>query len=255
MYSLDNINYCLDSIYSHYYDLYITHNGFDYVQEAQSWCNAMHLTTLVFFHQKPPVKFKKEDGVILKNALDKTNKIFMSQEIGAAWGASTWNNTYIIEYGVPVPELISERTKSILFINQSNNTQIHNLYSSLVNKFHGADLLQILPLDINIITKTLLDYRVVVDMDNTINSLLASACGCKVITSPMVSLNADIKEVYKVMNYDGLTKMIENIMLEPISDRDIKFNQQLINNQYSYNTFSNKVTNILTKAKKEIFVL
>lgn len=255
IFNLDAANYCLDTAYSHYYDLYITHNGFDYAQQAQNWCNAMHLNALVFFHKKPPAKFKKEDSVILKNSLDKTRKIFIGQEIASAWASNTWSNAHTIEYGIPVNKAIPDKTKSILFINQSNNSQIQSLYSGLVKQFPNSDLLHTMSLDIDIVTKTLSDYTIVVDMDSTINILLAAACGCKTITSPMVSIDADIRESYKIINYDSLSKIIENIILEPISDNDIKFNQQIIDEHYNYTTFKNQITDIMTKAKKEMFVL
>jgi hypothetical protein len=255
MFSLDTINYCLDTTYSHYYDLYITHNGFDYAQEAQNWCNAMHINALVFFHKKPPAKFKKEDGVILKNALHKTHKVFIGKEIAESWSYNTWTNTSVVEYGVPTHQSTAEKTKSVLFINQSNDSQISSMYSSLIQKFPNSDLLQTPSLDIDIVAKLLSQYAVVVDMDNTINILLASACGCKTITSPIVSINADIKESYKIINYDSLSKIIENIILEPINENDIKYNKQIIHQYYNYHDFKNQITNILTKAKKEMFVL
>jgi hypothetical protein len=255
IFSLDTINYCLDTTYSHYYDLYITHNGFDYAQEAQSWCNAMHLNAVVFFHKKPPAKLKKEDAVILKNSLYKTHKIFVGPEIAASWNADTWTNAHIVEYGVPVMESVPKKNKSILFINQSNNSQVNNLYSSLVQKFPNSEILQTLPLDMGTAIKTLSDYTVVVDMDSPINILLASSCGCKTITSPIITINADIRESYKIMNYDNLTKIIENIIFEPINNSDINYNKDIINKNYNYNNFKNQLADILTKAKKEIFIL
>lgn len=254
--SIESVDLCLESSYSYYYDMYIGHNCFEYAQNTINACAAMHIPAVLFFHSNAPQKIKKEDIYILKNTLAKTRKIFCSADIANSWNYGVFRDADVVPYGVPLAKIYKpEKSKDILLINNTNNNQITNLHSKLSNKYKKCDVVSSLTMNSQQNIDILSNYKIVLDIDNTINILCAISSGARVIGSSAMNLSDDFKHFYKMPNYNHIETVIDNIISDEVTEEEVQHNHSILNSNYNYDKFCNEILSILGGAKREAFII
>jgi hypothetical protein len=250
-----NINTHLFSSDYYYYDMYITNNCLDYTDSTKNIHQMLHLKDMVFLHSAPPKKLKKEDIVLLSGMLKNTHKIFLHREIANDWSASPGAKSHIINYGIPNPVTndLTDKNKNVLVINTDNNSQISSMFRHISATFPNSDTMSSIPLSLAELYKTLGQYKVVIDINKTINCLCAIANGCKVITSAP-NLDVQLVNIEIISDYSNILATIQKLLLSSVTEGEILHNQQILTNNYSYGLFQDKILEVLNNIKtKEIY--
>lgn len=128
---------------------------------------------ILFFHIKPYNFIKKEDILILDNALKKHKKICFSEEI-LSWNLS---NNIFVNYGVPNIKVSSNNQKSILVLNLTNNQQTVTVYNILKSKFKDTDILYANDFSLEELYEIVSSYKICIDFDSYYNLIFAGSCG------------------------------------------------------------------------------
>jgi hypothetical protein len=227
----------------------------EHTQQTKTLASQEHLIDIVWFHNSPPVKFKKEDIALVKNQLHDTKKIFSDTQTLRAWGCDINENHIVIPYGIPVFENLDNinKTESVLVMNTNNSQEIGNLYQHIKNEFPTAQIINGLQ---NIDSMQTLygimsKYKVCIDIYNPLNILISQYLGCKAITS--TSHSPEIKGITQLFDYSNVNTVLHSIINDELSKEDILHNQSLIELTYDFNSFHNSVNTLLQKIKLEEF--
>jgi hypothetical protein len=243
------------TLQNYYYDLFWSNNFLEHTQQTKTLASREHLIDIVWFHNSPPVKFKKEDIALVKNQLHDTKKIFPDTQTLKAWGCDINEKNIVIQYGIPIFENLNNinKTESILVMNTNNSQEINNLYQHIKNEFPAAQIINGLQHIDSI--QTLYDiiskYKVCIDIYNPLNILISQYLGCKAITS--TSHSPEIKGITQLFDYSNVNKVLHSIINDELSKEDISHNQSLIQFTYDFNSFHNSVKTLLQKIKLEEF--
>jgi hypothetical protein len=244
-----------NTLQNYYYDLFWSNNFLEHTQQTKSLASQEHLIDIVWFHNSPPVKFKKEDIALVKNQLHDTKKIFSDTQILKSWGCEIDENHIVIPYGIPVFENLNDmsKTESILVMNPNNSQEINNLYQHIKNEFpttqiiNGLQHIDSMQTLYGIISK----YKICIDIYNPLNVLISQYLGCKTITS--TSHSPEIKGITQLFDYSNINAVLHSIIDDELSKEDILHNQSLIQSHYNFNSFHNSTNTLLQKIKFEEF--
>jgi len=243
------------SLQNYYYDLFWSNNFLEHTQQTKTLAHNQHLIDIVWFHNSPPVKFKKEDIALVKNQLQDTTKIFSEIQTLKAWGFDINENSIVIPYGIPIFENLDNinKTESVLIMNPNNSQEINNLYQHIKTEFPTAQIINGLQ-HINSI-KTLYSivskYKVCIDIYNPMNVLISQYLGCKTITS--TSHSPEIKGITQLFDYSNINTVLHSVVNDDLSKEDILHNQAWIQSNHSFNAFYDSTNKLLQKIKLEEF--
>jgi hypothetical protein len=189
---------------------------------------------------------KKEDLIILQNALRGTRKITFSNFIKQSWPL----DLSIINPGIPkYPINIHDNKKSIVLLSNHNKRQCKIIHQQMLAILPDAGIITEFD-SLDRVADTLSMYRVALVFDGYINVLFAAACGCSIIANndyghdyimtfrDSDSLNHSIKQSLK--NYDYQRNM------------DIRLN---ILDTYDFDVFDKEISNVFVKQAEEPFII
>jgi hypothetical protein len=250
-----NLYHTNSSLQNYYYDLFWSNNFLEHTQQTKTLANNQHLIDMVWFHNGPPIKFKKEDIALVKNQLHDTIKIFSDIQTLKAWGCDIDEKNIIIQYGIPIFEDLDNisKTESILIMNPNNSQEINNLYQHIKNEFPTAQIINGLQhIDsISTLYGIISKYKVCIDIYNPMNVLISQYLGCKTITS--TTHNPEIRGITLLFDYSNINKVLNSIINDELSKEDILHNQSWIQSNHGFNAFYNSVNTLLQKIKFEEF--
>lgn len=242
---------------NYYYDLFWTNNFLEHTQQTISLVKQIHLLDVVWFHNNPPLKFKKEDIVLVSQHLRNSIKICADASIMQAWGFDHDTETKVIPYGIMSSDIdYSNKTESILLLNFNNNTDITNLYEFIKQDFPAAVMINSLDHvhSLNELYSIIAKYHICIDIYNSLNVLIAQYLGCKVITSTEQA--KQLIGVIQLSDYGNIKEVLQSALNDNLSHTDILSNRNWIQETYNYQTFHNSVMSILSEIKtKEFFTI
>jgi hypothetical protein len=243
------------SLKNYYYDLLWSNNFLEHTQQTKAIANQEHLTDIVWFHNSPPTKFKKEDIALVKNQLHDTKKIFSDMSVLRAWGYNVDDNNIVIPYGLPVFENLDaiNKTESVLVMNPNNSQEIYNLYQHIKTEFPTAQIINGLQhIDsMNALYSIMSKYKVCIDIYNPMNILISQYLGCKSITA--TSHSTEIKGITQLFDYSKINTVLRSIINDELSKEDVLHNQSWIQSNHNFEEFYNKTNKLLQKIKIEEF--
>jgi hypothetical protein len=243
------------TLQNYYYDLFWSNNFLEHTQQTKALASQEHLIDIVWFHNSPPVKFKKEDIALVKNQLHDTKKIFCDTQTLKTWGYDINENHIVIPYGIPVFENIDNinKTESILLMNINNSQEINNLYQHIKSEFPTAQIINGLQhIDsIQTLYSIMSKYKVCIDIYNPLNVLISQYLGCKSVTSTRHS--PEIKGITQLFDYSNINTVLHSIINDELSKEDVLHNQSLIQFTYDFNSFHKSTNALLQKIKLEEF--
>lgn len=249
-----NVKYLNSSMSHYYYDLFWSNNFLDHTQQTMQLANKLHLIDIVWFHANPPIKFKKEDVALVRNQLQKSIKILPDSATMKSWGFNEDNST-IIPYGIPSrPDFENiEKTETVLVMNPNKSQDVLSLYDHIKTAIPTVQILNGLEnIDsIETLYSTVSKYKVVIDIYNPLSILVAQYLGCKSITA--TSHTSSLKGITQLMDYSSINQVLSSVLNDSLSFDDIKSNQKWIQENHSFDTFTNSVSKLLHKIKFEEF--
>lgn len=249
-----NISYFNSPMSNYYYDLFWSNNFLDHTQQTIQLSHQLHLIDILWFHANPPLKFKKEDIALVRNQLQKSKKIFPDLATMKSWGFDEKDGT-IIPYGIPVKEEFEsiEKTEPVLIMNPNNNQDIANLYEHIKTAIPAAQTISNLQNinSIDLLYNTMAKYKVVIDIYNPLNVLIAQYLGCKSITS--TSHSPSIKGITQLFDYSSINQVLSSVLQDSQSTEDIESNRTWIKNNHSFDNFVNSISTVLNTIKSEEF--
>ena len=242
-------------IKNYYYDLFWSNNFLEHTQQTKAIASQEHLIDMVWFHNNPPTKFKKEDVALVKSQLHNTKKIFSDISVLRAWGFDIDQNNIVIPYGLPTFENLKfiDKTESILVMNPNNSQEIYNLYQHIKTEFPTAQIINGLQnIDsMNTLYDIVSKYKVCIDIYNPMNILISQYLGCKSITATTHS--AEIKGITQLFDYSNVNSVLHSIINDDLSKEDVLHNQLWIQSNHSFKEFYDKTNALLQKIKLEEF--
>jgi len=256
---VDNINLFFDGdeVSDYYYDCYFSNNFLDHTNNTKKLSDKAHLKDIIAFHYPPPPSFKKEDVVLLQNNTKHIHKIFFGEHIMQSWRYPQDNKTTIINYGIPVTEWSATRDKNVLIFNLENNPQIDTLHKTISSNIPNTDIIKAISpsnISINNLGQFLSQYKVCIDLGNTVNTLFAMSCGVECV-SPITN-DKDNPLMHNISDFNSILYTLTNILSKNTSEQTRHEGSELIYSKYDYNTFKNNMVEYMTNFKNnEIFVL
>jgi len=214
-------------------------------QQIQNININYHVNAIVFIHSRAPDPLKKEDKYILSEKLNSVTKIFFSKEIQDSW--SLKNNIYLIPYGVKL--LNTEKTKNILLINTSKNSNIDKLYAYTKNIYNDCDILYDI-IDYDLMIDYISQYKIVISLENTYDSLVGAASGCYVISNNLKDNN--LPSVIYLNNFTTIVHTIQSI-LNFKNDNSIEISKSYIQENYPINKFYASIKDIFLNCNNKVF--
>ena len=212
----------------------------------------LHINSLVFFHNPPQKKFKKEDCIILKNNISSSYKVLTTNELVGAWLPSD-NRWSVIDYGIvdPGPIDYQIKNKNILILNINNNPNIDQIFQTLKQYHQDIDILNSMPKNLEDLYSLLENYRICIDFENLINALTASVLQCYCITSyfcPHLSYYTHIKNIEDINNcISNIENSIDNKKLIDQKDKILEI--------FSFDNFNKRLSLLMYSITKEKFLL
>lgn len=249
-----NIRYLNNSIPNYYYDLLWSNNFLDHTQQTLQLAQKLHLIDIIWFHANPPIKFKKEDIALVRNQLHKSIKVFPDAATMKSWGLDK-DNAIIIPYGIPnIQEYKNvEKTESVLVMNTTNNQDIVNLYNHIKTGIPTTQIINGLEhvSSVQDLYSIIARYKVIIDIYNPLNVLIAQYLGCKSITA--TNLSPNIKGITQLLDYSTINQVLPVVLNDLLTKDDINSNQKWIEENHSFDSFVTSVGHILHKIKFEEF--
>lgn len=246
--NIDNISVFPLSNYNNYvsYDAILSNNPIAFSPQA-SQLASLHINSIIYFHSKCPNNFKKEDKFLLKKSINNSCKIFSSSYIMNDWSFEMEDkNTYILPYGIAVPNIDLHKTISVVVLNTNNNPTIDTLYKYIKQIFKDAILINH-STDDNIIHNALRQAAVCVETESAFNIITAIANGCAVISSMDW-----IQEygMFKIHSYENLIQEIHTRLQEYNYEKAGECRDEILK-KYDNQIFMNSFNQIITNIKQE----
>lgn len=239
--------------YAPWYNLSISNDPISFSQNHLDQSANMHINNLLFFHNAVPPQFKKEDILILKKHLKNSFKILCSSEFAKSWLPSDpkW---VTVEYGIPyIPNDSENDRDNIVIFNFNNNDNISSIYNGIKSKIDNVSMLINMPKSLDALYNILYKTKITIDFENHINSLCSAMCGCFCVTS------YDINELFyfkKISSLNNITNDILSLLEKnSINNDHIKTQQDELNNKFSFEIFTQRVSSIIHSITKEKYIL
>jgi hypothetical protein len=216
-------------------------------QKVSSLQLQYHTQALLFIHNNPPAALKKEDKYILSQKLNNTTKVFFDENIKKSWGLSD-KDCHTIPYGVESKNPI--KTKDIVVLNPTNNSNIIKIYQYIKNLNNNVDLLTS-PIDYNSCIDLIGQYKIAICLDNSYDALLCSALRCRVISN--IDLDNKFHSTCKITDYNHIMQTISKFLDRNDTD-DIDKTIEHINLFYKLDIFMDSIKLILSNFQHRAYV-
>ena len=191
---------------------------------------------------------------MINNNIRREKKIFFSQYISDNWDLISYK--IVTGYGIPTDKFYVDSTNSlskndILLLNFEKQPAMQNFAGVLTENGLTVDIVEEMNCDINLVNK----YKVVIDFNehNISNLLCAISCGCHAITymTEMVVNNySDTPNLYLAKS----VKDIIDICKVCLSKQSVSA-KEYIEKKFPFDTFRDKITNLVHQANSEAFII
>lgn len=238
------------------YNVGITNNIIGY--SSQKIFTQLHLNSIIFTHSYKPKQVKKEDLVLINNNLTKEKKIFFSQDVSDSWDLIS--NKIVIKYGIPTDKFYIDNNDSlsknnILLLNFEKQPAMENFAAILIENGLTVDIVEEMNCNIDLVRDLFNKYKIVIDFNehNITNLLCAVSCGCHAITymtEMTVNNYSDTPNIYLARSIKDIIDICK-VCLPKQPDPA----QQYIEKNFPFNTFKDKITNMVHQANNEVFVI
>ena len=221
----------------------LINNPVDFAQKMQSYMSFAFVSKTLFYHFLPPPFFKKEDINILGENVSSCRKISFIEH----------NNAWLVpdmismNYGVP-GDIISNilgkyKSKDILIMNLNNNNQSDIVYKQLETAYPAlsVDCLKEYSLNLKDIIDIISEYKVVVDINNTYNQLIALCCGCVVVSG---NLSLKNQHMIHVSHSKEIVQAMPNL-LNSYDQEALKKNSEILLEKHDLNKFYTNLSQAL----------
>ncbi len=245
--SLQNINFFDEQYVSNNnitnLDCILSCNPLEHIPFVNNY-KPMHMKNLVYIIYDYPGFLKKEDRFLLKNQLSSTKKLTASEYLKKNWDVF---DAQILPYGIPKNTIVKNIDKDILIINLEKNHTINNIYGTIKQSFAKTDILYNLAEHaiIEDVYKLFSSYKIIIDINNIINGLVALEAGCDLLTNK----NYLIEDGALVFNdMDQLFNQIKTT-LESNTSKENK-----ISEKYDFTIFESKLVEQISQLIAEPFI-
>lgn len=235
-----------------WFNLFISNEPISFSQKEIILSKNLHINSLLFFHGPPQKNFKKEDCIILKNNILSSYKVLTHSELAGAWLPSDdkWHN---VEYGIVDPGPIDAelKNKDIIILNINKNQNITQIYKILSEYTKNIYMLDFMPDSIEALYKIIEEYKICIDFENIINSLVAASLNCYCITSyfcPHLDYYTHIK------NIEDINSCVSSV-IDQIDYNKLNLQKEKILNKFSFDNFNKRLALLLYTITKEKFIL
>lgn len=232
-------------------NLWVSNDPINFSQKSIHSSNDAHVNSVLFFHNVPPLQFKKEDIIIFKQYVEKKYKILCSSSLSSSWLPSD-DKWHSIDYGIPnLMSTTTIRNNNIVMLNFNNNPTISSLCSNIQQNIPKTLVLNSLPNNLDELYSILQDSIICIDFENIINSMVASVCECFVIVpydNPSLTHYAKINNTTDLLSITK--KALDNIDISKITQQ-----KNMVLDQFSFDIFTQRVTLIFNSIIKEKFIL
>jgi len=211
-----------------------------------------HVPSILMFHEDAPPALKKEDRYILYKKIKNTYKIFFSNKIKKSWSLPEDNLSYIVPYGFKTLKNLEDKPKNIAILNFHNNKIINQIYHNINKSFIGTDLITKIESYEKIINN-ISDYKIVVVIGDTYNTIACSACGCFVLSN--VIIEDPIETIYYIENTENINHKIAQILQSFNNMQDnIEKTLSYIEKKYNLLQHINSINLIFNKLKNRPYI-
>jgi hypothetical protein len=227
------------------YGLCIINDPLDFAQNIGAY-NNLFANKVLFFHDGPQPSLKKEDLFLLKASLQKFPSFYFGLN------HEQWMNSNIqsLRYGIKNINIDINKEKDILILSTKNHKQTKLIYDNLKQTYPNTDLLTI---DNNKsyedMMKIISKYKVCIDLASYYNVLCGVSVGCYGITTKK-SYKDDY--IYQISDYQQLMGIVNEVLSSPI---DIDGMRKYIKDKYSYESFIENISNIITNYSAKAVLL
>lgn len=224
----------------------LSHNPIEFSSQLPT-VSELHINNILYFHNKCPNNFKKEDKFLLRKSLKSSYKIFSSQYVMDSWSWNDDNNSHVLQYGLKKYDDY-EKTRSVVVLNISNNASVSMLFEYIKNIFTDAAMIDDIK-DENAI-KTIQESVVCVEPENCYNCLFGLSCGCNVVTTVNY-----MKEdgLYTIDSYNGIIQHM-NDLLRSYDPKIAHRQKNTILEKYDHKIFEKSFMNLINKIKQEPYI-
>jgi hypothetical protein len=227
------------------YGLCIINDPLDFAQNIGAY-NNLFANKVLFFHDGPPPSLKKEDLFLLKTSLQKFPSFSFSLN------HEQWMNQSIqsLNYGIKNIDIDINKEKDIVILSTKNHKQTKLIYDNLKQAYPNTDLLTINSnQSYEDIIKIISKYKICIDLGSYYNVLCGVSVGCYGITTKK-SYQDDY--IYQISDYQQLIGIVKDILSSPININDMR---KYIEDKYCYESFIQKISNIITNYSAKAVLL
>lgn len=217
----------------------------DFSQKATSLYLQYHVPGLLFLHNQAPSALKKEDKYILSQKLNNTTKVFFDTNIRNSWGLLD-DNCHTISYGVEHKK--SVKTKDVIVLNSTNNSNIKNIYQHIKNTINSCDMITTFD-DYDDVLNLIGNYKIAICLENFYDVLCCSSVECKVITN--MDVNKKLSSVLSISDYNSIIPNISTILNS--SDDNLYSTIEYLNNNYKLESFIDSMKLILSSFSQKVY--
>jgi len=185
-------------------------------------------TNIILFNHEDISDIKKEDKAILNNNLKNIKIINFDSKSN-----NVFDKSLNINYPFPNLSPKVDKIKDVLILNTQKESFNDNLYNNIKQTNISVDITQEMTGTISSIYDQLCQYRVVIDISNRINQILALLAGCNVICHK--STDGYFESQY-IIKFDSHTEIIDAIRYS-LNKQQCDTND--LKKQYSSENFSN----------------
>ena len=257
-YNLSNvIDLPQDYINLYNYNIHCTNDIIGYTTSSNN-IKQFHINTLIFTHSYKPSRIKKEDTVLINEALQKEQKIFFSENAQNSW--NTHNNSVNIRYGIPKEFYIDKKPsdrKDILILNYENLHHNQQLHQALLSNGYTCDISSSSINSPNFINTQFNEYKICIDLaeHNVSNLLCAVGAGCigLSVKTPMLVNDFNLPGLFLVDSIEHSIEIIKELLSIPDNDKEL-FSKEA-HKTFDFDIFSKHINDLFIKANTEAFVL
>lgn len=213
------------------YDIYWSNDPTGHTSHVEQ-VKKSHLHDVVYFRNPSEQAIKKEDKFLIQNRFRLSYQISRTRYIQNDWNIE--KQAPILEYGIPNVNLDdSNRDKSVILLNTTNNKNIINLYGQILKYWPDATMLNnIQDMDYQTICEVLQKHKLCIEIQDSYNILFGIANGCRVLSMN----NQDNADICLLSEIDSLIPQIREQLLH-YEEYPREKNSRAILDKYNFSVF------------------
>lgn len=238
--SIDYLNYVHSTINLN------AHVSSDYLNHFQNkrLFDTYHIKDFVLFLDPPLKILKKEDIILVKNRLQSTQKVCITDQIAKRWSGI---KALTIEPGIKPCDLDGAKRKDIIILSY-NDKMVPKIYQALQNKYKNVHVVHAVD-NYNSIMNTLKEYKVCINLGISVDSLYAQSAGCVVISKDSI-----YNDTYELTNIQNLVTEV-GYHLDNYDFEKQKQKSLLLINNYNYEKFEQNMSKYIIETIMEPFTI